>query len=233
MATPGTKSCAGIFHRLVSFVLALLGGVFFGYGLYLLVSKKYQNSYVDLQSNGAQDVSVHLPRIDIVLIIVGGVLILSSIAALVAMSRNCVGMTFRVMYGIFAVVMLAATILVAALYFYILRLQTRDTFKADARKIWVSSVQNNTKSVCSVESEYKCRGFDNQDCINCRLGSEATCNADQKAICPLCNNDNDFTSKGCFQSINRTLRTQSIAIGAASTALALLLFIDLFVLCAL
>jgi Tetraspanin family len=233
MATPGRKSCSRAFHKLVSFVLAFLGGFLFGYGLYLLVSKKYRNSYVDLQSTGSQDVSVHLPRIDIVLVIVGGVMVLFSIVAHIAMSRNCVGLTFRVMYGIFAVVILAAMILVAALYFYILRLQTTDKFKADAKNVWESSVQNEAKSICSVESGYKCRGFENQDCLNCRLGSEATCITAQKTLCAQCNSDNDFTSKGCFNSINRTIRIQSIAIGSASTILALLLFVDLFVLCAL
>jgi Tetraspanin family len=219
---------------LVSLILLLTGAAILGYGVYLRISDKYKQTFIVLPSTSTGNVNLHVPRYDVILLAVGGALLLASILALISLSKNCVGVTFRVTYGLLAVVMLAAMVLVAALFFYVLSLQGKTSFKNDVEKVWLGAVQANATDICTFESKFKCRGFNDNECTNCQLGTESTCTSTQKTRCAACDDKkNDFTGNGCFNEFRDVLRIESIVIGAVCSVIALMLLIDLFVLCAL
>lgn len=230
MAKHEVNKGARLYHSLVAMLMLLAGFGLFGIGIWLQVTNNAGPLDLDYAGDNVFRVALRFP---IASIIAGGFLIIAAIAGLFALARNCVGGVFRGVYILMAIVVLG--VLLAACVTSSLIVDRDDSeavrdFLEDAWERTVTGDKDSQIAICEIENFYGCRGFDNNDCDICVLGSEALCESSRRcAKCDVPTNP----AIGCYGEIIDSVRDVFLPIAIASAVLSAIVLIDLFVTCAL
>lgn len=209
---------AACYHTFVAILLLLLGGGLLGLGIWLRVTERGGPSSLDYERANLPNV---MSWVSLAAIVVGGFFLLAAVSALFALSRKCVGMVFRVVYVLMALVILAALVLIAAASFFIL--DRRDApFVGDAlQSAWSATVADRPQAVCEVEKALMCRGF-----------RDASCVAETCASCPMAVKGAE-AMRSCYGAIVDDLRRVYLPAGIVAVVAGVFVLIDIFVTCAL
>lgn len=219
MARHEANRGAACYHAFVAILLLLLGGALLGLGIWLRVSEHGGPSSLSYQQANLPDI---MNWASIAAISVGGFILLAAIFALFALSRQCVGMVFRVVYILMALVILTALVLIAAVCFFIL--DRRDApFVSDAlQTAWKTTVTEQPRAICQIEAALKCRGF-----------KDAACALEKCASCPLAAASGTAKTRSCYGAILDDLRRVYLPAGIVAVVAGAFVLVDIFVTCAL
>lgn len=255
MSKAGERKGTRAYHAVVAVLILLTGVGLLGVGVWLRFTDN--GDFLDLDYSGSSNGVVEaIASTDIGAMVTGAFLILSGIISLIALTRkSCVGYTFRILYIILALVILIVLLAVCAAS--ITFLTSKDTtrvrrFFSDAWENSVGSgsftspddVPNSQAFLCQLESSFKCRGFDANDCVSCPTGdinSEASCAANVNSRCPLCatigsydrNTSEVDVAVGCYKKFTGTLDNVFLPSAIVSGILSIVLLIDIFFTCCL
>lgn len=207
-----------------------------GYGLY----RRFNNSDgFDLalevkEAKKMDDAVSFLRKVNLLLILIGGFLVVSGIVSVIARSRNVAGKAFRVLFSFLAAAILVVLLGLSAVSFYALAKKDSGVVFDALEDAWIDFVKKAPEDVCKLENRHKCRGLENNDCKACPTGVGSACDAKALEKCAPCTKGSErFAGKGCWSKFDSKLRKFYIAIGAASAVLAAIAFMDICLLCKL
>lgn len=233
MGQESRNTCGTAFHFMVVTLVLLAGGALLGVGLWR--NSRETGGPFDLQYGDVQNLNTVWRialRINTAAIIVGAFMLVAGITAIIGASRKCLGGLFRVVYILMAIIIFIGLAAVSALAFYLLTQKDDGALKNFVHDAWEATVSDNPNDICKLEKEYKCRGFDNDDCQKCSNTNQDNCTAASKAVCAPCGS-NQFTATGCWGKFTDSYRKYYIAVGAVFATLGGLVFLDMFVICGL
>lgn len=230
MAKADEARCTRVYHIIVAILTLLAGGGLLGLGIWLQTNG--QHGLFDLQFSGTNVLDVLL-RANIAAIAFGIFLILTAIVSLVALSRNCLGITFRIIYVIMAAIILAVLVLACVASIILLRNRENKTFENQMKNAWALTVASGSEVTCELEEWFECRGFEDSDCIQCMTGLEASCPPVAKRFCAPCHEPKAHHSTGCYDEIINTVSRALLPTAIVSGVLAAMLLIDMMVMCCL
>lgn len=85
-------------------------------------------------------------------------------------------------------------------------------------------------SICRIEREFECRGFEDNECSGCLLGTEAACSS--LPNCVNCGRTPD-SAVGCFDEIVAWFRRFFLPMAITSGILAFVVLLDIIAACSL
>lgn len=220
------------YHSVVSILILFSGAALLTLGIWLTVSNR-PNDLFNLDYVGDGGFFDVLLRTNVIAMILGGFLILAGVTALVALSRNWFGFTFRIIHFIMAILIftLLAGICVAA---SLLTARRSDNgVKNFIRNAWTRTAKSEPSVICHIENSFECRGFNNLDCDGCLTGLEPAC-ATVSDVCVECSNTEYEVDakKGCYTKITSTLKDFLLPTAIIAGILAVVVFVDiLFTFC--
>ncbi|CAN8068069.1 unnamed protein product [Agarophyton chilense] len=216
-----------IYHGFVSILLLLGGGALLGLGIWLEVSENSTPLGLDYNQDSYFDVVVHT---GLASMIAGGFLLLAALASIISLSRKCIGVTFRVIYIIMAIVI--AIVLVGTCVISALVVDRKDDegTKNILQAAWEATVNRDKDVVCRIEDRLECRGFFDNQCINCITGLEDNCV--EEVACASCSTEATGLP-GCYNKISRLVNRIFLPVAIVAAVLALLLIVDFLLTCCL
>lgn len=223
MAKHEQRRFTRVFHTIVAVVILLAGGAALGFGIWLSVSKTANASKLEYGSNSSFRAWLMAPKVTIG---VGIFLIATALVSLIALTKQCVGKAFRVLYVLMAIVVLLVLAAFSALSVFMLLNRHNESVRDFVRVAWVETVKTDPDTVCELEKVLQCKGFDSKECEPC-IGLEDDCGID---VCAPCGVDS-FMEFGCYEQI---IQLQSVFLPTAIVAgvLAAILLMDIcFTLC--
>jgi hypothetical protein len=231
----GKKSFARSYHSLISLLLVLGGGALFGYGIYLRVSKYHGEAFLNFAkaANGSSNSLQIILQFDIAAIILGAIFFFVGIIALVALARSAVGRVSRLVTFVLMAAIVAGLAAIAVYSFFLYRYQHKASFQEHLKLMWQNQIKEDSNVICAIENDLSCRGFSNNDCVNCTLGTESTCSSAQRTVCAPCSSKDDHNAKGCIASFNSFFWKLYIVIGSVAIGLAVAGMIDMLTMCCL
>lgn len=206
---------AACYHSLVALLLLLLGGGSLALAIWMQVSDTA--APLDLDWTNSSQANAVL-GVRVVLYIVGGFLIVTALASLVALGRKCVGLTFRVIYIVLALIVLAIVACVATVSWLLYARSDEPVIRKLLDEAWQRTITTDKPAICRVERTFKCRGF-----------QDNTCTSEKCAQCP----PPDFTSDSCYHAVTSQLRRVLLPAAIVSTVMGAIVLMDIFVTCAL
>eukprot|EP00177_Eucheuma_denticulatum_P007473 GFKZ01013606.1.p1 GENE.GFKZ01013606.1~~GFKZ01013606.1.p1 ORF type:complete len:230 (+),score=29.27 GFKZ01013606.1:241-930(+) len=229
MAVSDRNRFVRIYHSLVAIIMLLAGGALVGLGIWLLVTDN--GGPINLEYSGDNFFRVVL-NFGIGSIIIGAFLLFTAIAGIFAMARKSLGVTFRIIYVLAALIIFAALVFICVISILILRNDDSPTVKQFVLDAWQRTIQDEAREndVCEIEQFYECRGFEDNDCVSCPLGTEAACQS--LLNCANCGVPSD-PAVGCYGRILDSIRDVYLPTAIVSGILALVVLVDIFVACAL
>lgn len=252
MAKAEARKNTRAYHSFVAVLLLISGVGALGVGVWLRFTDR--GDFLDLDFSGTSNGAIEaITSTDVGLMLIGAFLILSSIASLIALARNCIGYTFRVIYAIMAVIILVVLLGTCAASIAFLTNRNNSDVKDFFATAWengvgegeITSPDDVAKSqaaICKIESTFNCRGFEDNDCVVCPTGNvltEPACAANNSSRCALCGTVTNVTaseidvSNGCYNDIANTLRNAFLPSAIVSGILAVVVLIDIFFTCCL
>eukprot|EP00168_Porphyra_purpurea_P018055 TRINITY_DN655_c0_g1_i12.p1 TRINITY_DN655_c0_g1~~TRINITY_DN655_c0_g1_i12.p1 ORF type:complete len:197 (+),score=76.10 TRINITY_DN655_c0_g1_i12:68-592(+) len=173
--------------------------------------------------------------------VIGGALLATSICALCAVSRSCIGTIFRVMFVLATLVVAAALVLVAVVTLLIASDNRPDAVETITRDSWERTVTSGdadtVTQACNIQADFGCTGFDDGDCDACVNGvtvSSTPCTAEEQRRCPRCPTSLTTPStSGCYDAIIERTRKVFLPVGIAAAVVAGVALLDVFVVCAI
>lgn len=226
MAVNDRNRAARVYHALVSILLLLAGGALLGTGIWLRVTDTA--GPINLEYSGSSVFNWVL-NFNIGLMLIGIFLIVTAIASLLALARKCLGATFKVIYVLMAVIVFLALAFIMVVSIVILVNDDSEVVKDFLSQSWNRTVQKNSKEVCRLEEHFNCRGFLDNDCVGCELGTEASCS---NPACAKCDRSANVTI-GCYEEIVDSVHKFYLPTAIISGLLAFVVLVDIFVACAL
>lgn len=212
MAKAEARKNTRAYHSLVAVLLLICGVGLLGVGIWLRYTDR--GDFLDLDFSGTSNGAIEsISSTDIGAILIGAFLIVCGVFSLIALARNCVGYTFRIIYVLLALVIFVILlgIFVASVIFLARRKDenVRDFFRnawengvgndisnlnvsldsIDLGSLSVDLVPKSQAVLCSIENTFKCRGFQDNDCTQCATGSvftEPGCLLETNQRCALC-----------------------------------------------
>lgn len=230
MAEAHELRCTRVYHTIVAVVTLLAGGGLLGLGIWLQTSG--QHGLLDLNFSDTNVLDIVL-RANIAAIAFGIFFILTAIVSLVALSRNCIGITFRIIYVILAAIILAVLVLICVASITLLRNRDNEVFENKLKDAWALTVDSGSTVTCELEEWFQCRGFEDSDCTQCITGLEASCTPVAKAFCAPCGAPKAHYSVGCFDKIVTSISRALLPAAIVSGVLAAMLLMDMMVMCCL
>lgn len=227
MAVHERNRAARMYHGFISIVLLIAGGGLLGTGIWLRVTDNV--GPLDLEYSGS-NVFNWVLNFSTVIMVLGVFLIVAAIAAILALARKCLGATFRLVYIIMGLIIFLALGFIMVVSILILRNDDSDVVEDFVSQAWDRTVLVNSAEICSLEKHYECRGFNDNDCVDCRLGTETTCGAKS---CARCNREAADVSKGCYDEIVDSIHKFYLPASIVSGLLAFVVLVDLIVACTL
>lgn len=233
MGREGSSSCGRAFHLFVATVVLIAGAGLAGVGIWRNVRDvggPFDLDYGEVEnSNGAWRVAL---RVNTGLIVIGVFMACAAVAGIIATVGGCFGSIFRVIYILMAIVIFLGLATIAGVAFYLLSRRDENSLKDYVQDAWEVTVTENPTDICNIEKDYKCRGFNDNDCKSCTGKNQDNCTAESRAVCAPCGSST-FVSTGCFEKFTDSFRKYYIAIGSVFAALAVLVLFDMFVTCSL
>lgn len=220
-------------HSIVAILLLLGGGALVGAGIWLLASDKGGRLPLDYTGSSFWN---YVLNFGVAAIIAGVFLLVAALAALISLSRKCLGKVFRVVYVLMALVILAALLFIAIVSLLIVDKRDAQGVEDFVEEAWERSVTSNdsdlVEEVCKIQDRWDCLGFADNDCTGCENGEGTECDAAQQRRCPTCAAaPTRDASKGCFDEIKGTLKRIYLPMGIVASVLAAIVLLDVFVVC--
>lgn len=215
MSRAETNRAAAVYHSLVALLLLLLGGGLLALGIWLHVSG--MAAPLDLEFTNVSLVNAALGA-RVSLLVLGGIFIVTALASLIALGRRCVGKTFRVIYILLGVIVFALLTATATLTWIVYARRETATVRDFLRNAWKRTVAEKSDIICKIEYTFGCRSFEDPFCLN-----------EQCAPC----GPKTVPAPGCYLVIIQDLRKVFLPLAIVATVMAVLVLIDLFVVCAL
>lgn len=253
MSKAGERKGQRVYHAIVAILILLSGAGLLGVGMWLRFTDR--GEFLDLDFSGSSNGAIEaISSTDVGAMVIGGFLILSGIISLIALSRkSCVGVTFRIIHIIFALVIfiLLAGVCAASITFLAARntSDVRNFFEnawengvGDTNITSPNDVERAQAAICKIESTFKCRGFDDNDCVACPTGAiitEPGCLTQTASRCAFCatitgyERDSVDPSVGCYGDFVNTLSTAFLPSAIVSGILSIVVLIDIFFTCCL
>lgn len=216
--------------------LLLIGGAgFLGVGLWLQLSKG--GGPVNLEWTGSGFIDSFL-TLGVASMVVGGALLATSIFALCAVSRSCIGTVARVLFVLATLIVTAGLVLLAVATLLIASNNRPGAVEDIVRDSWERTVSSSDAGVvaeaCTIQRDFGCAGFDARDCDGCNNGvgtggGSGTC----AERCPVCEPPTPASSSGCYDAIIDRTRKIFMPVGITASVLAAVALVDVFVVCAI
>lgn len=218
-----SKRGVRIYHSIIAILLLLAGGAMLGIGIWLRTTGRDIFKFGIPEDVGAfQDVSFSAT---LAAIGVGSFLLIAAVASLIGLTRKCIGFTFRFIYVIMALLIVAALIFICVVTTITIRRGSDGgiaDFLADG---WTSTAATDPQEICRIENTFQCRGFRSRDCAVCKTGLEEDCS--QYPDCVKCDTQNN-PDVGCYSKMYETLQRILLPIAIVSGILAALVLLDVF-----
>lgn len=231
MTRAQVNRAAACYHTFTALLLLLSGGGLLGLGIWLQVTS--HGGPLDL-AYGSNPFLDFILGAGILCIAIGGFILATAVSALIALGRRCVGKTFRVIYIILAVVVLALIVLVSVVSWMVFARRNTPAVKSFFKEAWERTVKQRPQAVCAIENAFKCRGFEE---TTCRTERCADCDALMKAEFLPGQSEVLFSissqKSACYPKIRRDIRNIYLPTAIISTLLATFVLVDVFVVCAL
>lgn len=216
-----------MYHAVVAILMLLAGGALVGTGIWLLATDNAGPLDLEYSDNNVWSFVLNF---GIGGIIIGGFLMAAAIAGLIALSRNCVGSLFKVIYIVMVLVVLAVLIFTTVVAAIIRARGDSEEVRDFLDSAWELTVKENPDEICRLEKFYECRGFEGEDCALCPLGIETQCATTKScANCGVAT----FVGTGCYDEIVGSVRRFFLPVAIISGLLAVVVFVDIFITCAL
>lgn len=207
--------------------MLLAGGALVGTGIWLLATDHAGPLHLEYGDNNVWSFVLNF---GIGGILIGAFLMLTAIAGLIALSRKCVGSCFKVIYIVMVLVILAVLVFITVVAAVIRERGDSENVKDFLQEAWDLTVTENPDEICRLEEFYKCRGFNDTDCLKCPLGIETECST--TTSCAKCG-VSTFAGTGCYDEIVGSVRRFFLPVAIVAGLLAVVVVIDIFVTCAL
>lgn len=214
-----------VFHTIVAILLLLTGGAALGFGIWLSVTNNANTYKLDFGNGNSFRSWLSASNITIG---VGVFLLLTAVVSLIALTRECVGKTFRIIYALMAILIMLALVATCVISIVILRNRNDAEVRTFVRDAWEETIRNDNNTVCEIEKALECKGFDDDDCKVC-VGIENNCDVDVCASCGI----SKFVGVGCFEMIVDRLWSLFLPTAIVSGVLALVVLMDIFFICCL
>jgi hypothetical protein len=172
-------------------------------------------------------------RFQLITAVLGTTVAAMAIAGLVLLARPA-ARAARTVYAGLAAASLAALLTVAVLALAVHgrrgSVGTRDAVQA----AWTGGIAGGdprrASEICAVEAKFRCRGFQDFDCVGCALGTEAACspsagNAGDR--CARCGVSGKKIEEGCWRELSRALGETYLPVGITCVVLALCVLANL------
>lgn len=214
--------------------LLLIGGAgFLGVGLWLQLSQG--GGPVNLEWTGSGFIDSFL-TLGVASMIVGGALLATSVFALCAVSRSCIGTVARVVFVLATLVVTAGLVLLAVVTLLIASDNRPGAVEDIVRDSWERTVSSSDQGVvaeaCTIQRDFGCSGFADGDCAGCNNGvgtGGSTC----ALQCPVCEPSIPESLTGCYDAIIDRTRKIFLPVGITASVLAAVTLVEVFVVCAI
>lgn len=226
MAKSDQVRFARVFHSLVAIFMLLAGGGLLAFGIWLSVTGN--KGPFDL-SYGGENIWRYVLVLPTVCIVFGVFLLVTALVSLIALAKNCLGKTFRIIYVIMAALILLALVFICIISSFLYHNKDNETVADFVRDAWKKSVIEDDRTICAIEAEFKCRGFENGDCTNCFSDFASSC---EPEICVPCTSPQD-PGVGCYDKLIQKLVSIFLPVAVVSGCLAGLQLIDMLLVCCL
>lgn len=220
---------ARVFHSVVAIFMLLAGGALLGFGIWLSVTGNKGPFNLDY---GGQNVWRYLLVLPVICMVLGAFLIITALVALVALAKNCIGTTFRVIYVILAAIILIVLVFICVVSTFLYRNKNNQDVETFVRDAWQRTVLDQPDTICAIEHEFKCRGFATGDCTYCVTGLEPQCSS-VSTLCAACSENKSNTDYGCYNKLLNKLISIFLPVAIVSGILGGIQLIDMFLLCCL
>lgn len=231
MAKHEENRAVRLYHGFIAILLLLGGGALIGAGIWLRVSDK---SIPRLDYTGSTILNWAVSSAWAA-IIVGCFLIITAVISLFALGRNCLGTTFKVIYIILALVILAFLVFVCVVAAIIRARGSDDNVKNALSDAWENTVvgdrglEDNTSSTCGIERNLNCRGFTNNDCLGCETAGGCL----RAQFCANCTGTQPLFETGCYDRILDRFNDVFLPAAIVTGILAAMVLLDVFITCCL
>lgn len=215
------------YHIGVAILLLSAGFGFLALGIWL--SSSDNQGVSDLSFDGGNVFTLFLNYFWLS-IFTGLFFLLSAIVSLIALARNCLGMTFRVVYVVMGLLIFLALLAECAISSLLVQNRENEDIRDFVRDAWMDTSE---KVRCDFESQTECRGFESGDCKNCEIGTEPICKQESfRELCAQCApepSSHDLT--GCYDKILDFLDNLLLPIAIVSGIISLAVVVDIFITC--
>lgn len=222
-----------VIHSLVAIFTLIAGAALLAFGIWLSVTESKGLS--DLQYGG-ENIWRYILVLPTICIIFGVFLIVTALVSVIALAKNCVGKTFRIIYIIMAALVLVALVFICVISTFLYRNKDNEDVANVIRDAWKQSAADEPNTICVIETEFKCRGFETGDCVNCASDFGSGCDAD---ICVLTCEGSEQSAvstigmEGCYDKLIGKLVSVFLPVAIVSGILAGIQLIDMFLTCCL
>lgn len=219
-----------MFHTFVMTLCLVGGGILLGVSTWATIGKS--NEIFGLNYTGSSFLNT-VTRLGVLGIIAGGCLIVFGIFGLLATVRGGCGVCLKVVFGVLSVFLIIALVAVAVATLWFASGTNPRGVENFFRDAWINSVQSSSyvDQVCTIESSFNCRGFDDNACVGC--SGNGNCPPDAARQCPDCGSGNPAVTSGCWGEIMSDYRKYYYPVGITSAILAGFLLMDMMTLCAM
>lgn len=220
------------FHAAVAILLLLAGGALIGLGIWLQTSRSaspFQIAQAEDSVNYALDVLVNS---GIAAITAGCFLMLAGIFSLISLGRKCIGITFRVIYIIMAIIITLILLAICVLSSIIVAKRDNANIRDNFQAGWTAATVSYPQDICAVEEKLQCRGYFTTSCRQCPTGNEPQCQSSRECI--KCQNNTLLESpQGCYGTAVKVIHDVFLPVAIVSAVLTCIQFADSVISCAL
>lgn len=221
-----------VFHTIVAILLFFIGIGIVAVGIWLAV-KKDDNLYT-LNYDNADEVLDAFSKAYIAAFSIGGFMILTALFSLIALSRSLVGITFRTLYIICALIIIIVLILSTIVGSVVVNEVRNGGVRREAEYAWKRTASDDPRIICKIQCRYNCYGFSTGECSGIIQNQNELQRCNEYSRCPPCTeNSVSENSRGCYGIIEDQSRTAGWLVAVFSAVLAVLLFVDIFLTCCL
>lgn len=223
MAKHDDRRTIRIYHALVAILILLAGGALLGLGIWMTLTST--GGPLNLEYAGDSFFNIVLSA-NIGAMVLGGFLLFTGLVSLIALAKEWLGVTFRILYVIMATIILAMLVLITVMSSLVITNGDKNEVKRFIEEAWERTVKNDPNTICEIENRFVCRGFKDGDCTVCKTGLEPECNA--TVLCARCTDQIPVNaSKGCFQQILSTFKSVFLPAAIISGILSSIVLMDI------
>lgn len=214
-----------VIHSLVAIFTLFAGAGLLAFGIWLSVTESQGLS--DLQYGG-ENIWRYILVLPTICIIFGIFLMVTALVSLIALAKNCLGKTFRIIYVIMAAFVLIALVFICVISTFLYRNKDNEDVANFVKDAWQQTIVDDPNAICVIETEFKCRGFETYDCKNCAYGFGPGCSAD---VCVSCEGSEQMGYAGCYDKLVHKLASVFLPVAIVSGILAGIQLIDMLLMC--